>query len=418
MKLERIQEKISQLKELRKWEVLCWLDLMLEKAQINDEKRSLEILENIIRKLPLAIILSLKGGIIHNRCVIILVSVRNKQAKRIAEGISTRHPFNRDFRVTKLLQSLVNDEKNSIYISDPKENELVEKQRELIKRENITAIYFVKAKTLLGNIVIAMDATGAKEEFSQDERDFLDTISRFLGRIETERERLKMGMDKIARETRINTLGFFVAAISHLFRNGIMTIGGLCNRIEIDVKNGDTERLKMKSGIINREAKKISAILQSLAELSHNLSQLETLRLQEYPIGLFMKFISDNLNGISINNYCEVCANSLFKTDQRKLEKAVVAIINNLRQTDLPITIDVYREKTTFSIKISQCGGDFQKLQNMQLLAKTYEIEALSVLSAEDLNLSAYLIVLPQICKDFQIVAGSNYLILRFDLIP
>ncbi len=414
MKLERIQEKISQLSELEKWEVLCWLDLMLEKAQISSEEKSIRILEEIIRRLPLVIIISLEGGIVNNRCAIILASARKNWARRIAEGIPNRHPFERDFELTPLLKSLIAKRNNGIYIPDPKRNSLVKKQRELVEEASITAIYFVRAKTLLGNIIVAMDTTGTKKEFSLQEREFLDTISRFLGRIESERERLSMSLEQVVQETKINTLKFFMAAVLHLLRNKLMSIGGLCNKIGDDVENGNISRIPAKSAFVTREVAEVGEILHSLAELFYNLSKLETLRLHAHSIEMIEKFLSNISEQASINNSCSGYPNEFFKTDHRKLEKAIGAIVIKLDQKKSPILIDFYQTEKTFSIKVSQCNGDFEKFKDMYYLANTHKVEALSVLSVNDLNLSAYLIILPKISKSFKI--EDDHLLITFDL--
>lgn len=413
MKLDRIQEKISQLRELKKWEVLAWLEIMMEKIQAIDgtnEKKSIEIIEKMVDRLPLVLILAMEGGIICNRCAIISVLPCNKQARRISEGIPTRHPLEKDFSLTPLLESLIAGKEERIYISDPRTNELTKEQKDLVEKAGINAIYFVKANTLIGNIVIAVDATGTKKEFSLEEREFLDTISRFLGKIETEKEKLKMNLEQVARETKINTIGYFTAAIIHLLRNRMVTIGGLCRRIGMEVKNGNgVDGIVQKSNVINRQVTETERILMSLSELSHNLSKLGVLHLHACPIKSIVDFLFNfsQQEEITINDQCHDARGERFNTDQRKLVKALLAVIKKLKRNELPIVISLKQTEKNFSVMINQKSGNFQSLESMHSLAKSYEIEALSVLSPDDLNLSAYLVVLPQISDSFEIKNDS-----------
>ncbi|MCD4705682.1 hypothetical protein K8R61_01215 [bacterium] len=70
-------EKIIKEKDgfLKKWQLILWIN----------EKIRLGEFDNLIKKLPLGLILALRGGIKKNRCVLFLIT--NSEYIRVSEGI-------------------------------------------------------------------------------------------------------------------------------------------------------------------------------------------------------------------------------------------------------------------------------------------------------------------------------------------
>ena len=160
---------------IEKWDLLVWVR----------EKTRWEDFDDLFQKLPKGLLLALQGGKKGNRAII--SQITEEEYKIISVGISGRHPPQRDTSLKNIpppLSSIIRRKVDSEYITDPLENPLTEYMLDLIKNEEINAIYYTMVETPRGTWFVIVDATGKKMEISKDERRFIDAVGQEIVAIE------------------------------------------------------------------------------------------------------------------------------------------------------------------------------------------------------------------------------------------
>ena len=125
---------------MQKWEVIIWVEQKIKQAQ---EQEAVSSFEEIIKKLPLAIMLAFDSD--HYRSVIFKIT--ETTLERIAEGISDRHPEERVFHRGEMfgpLRELVEDDKHSLYIQNASLDPRTAYMAELVREANFNDIFLTK----------------------------------------------------------------------------------------------------------------------------------------------------------------------------------------------------------------------------------------------------------------------------------
>ncbi|MEA2088600.1 MAG: hypothetical protein U9O55_02030 [Patescibacteria group bacterium] len=278
---------------LKKWQIFVWIN----------EKIRLGEFDNLIKKLPLGLILSLRGGIKENRCVLFLIT--NSEYIRVSEGIKTRHPKKTHFPLKEMpppISAVL--KKGNVYITDPATNPLTEYMVKLVYNEKINAIYYTNVKTPRGDYILVVDATDKKRTFNDDEKLFIDTIGHEIAEMEKEKERKEEKSKEI--------ISFLLGLLIHLFRNKIQAIGGLSRLMEIassKKSNGECQKCREKTAAILSEASKIEGTINLLQEALHDIKMAEEFNLEPLSFRNIIKpLIATNIQTIII-------------VDSRKVEK-------------------------------------------------------------------------------------------------
>ncbi|NCF75286.1 MAG: hypothetical protein GWO87_02255 [Xanthomonadaceae bacterium] len=272
-------EKIIKEKKgfIKKWQLPFWINNKIRFGDFDD----------LIKKLPLGLILSLKGGIKENRCVLFLIT--NTQYVRISECLKKRHPKDTHFPLNEIpppISAVL--KKGNTYIANPKINPLTDYMADLIRDEKIKAIYYTKVKTPRGDYVLVVDATGEKTAIEEDEKFFIDAIGQEIAEMEKERERKE--------EKNQETITFLLNLLLHLFRNKIMVIGGFTKRLKKIASQQQNEKCKKcheKTATILAETDKIEKTIKIFENALHDIEMAATLNLTLQPFCDIIKPLAD-----------------------------------------------------------------------------------------------------------------------------
>ncbi len=369
-----VERKISNHESLHEWEVIIWIEQKIKQAQ---EQAEISSFEEIIKKLPLAIILAFDSA--HYRSAIFKIT--ETKLERIAEAISARHPEARVFHREEMpepFRELVENAKNDLYIEnaslDPRTNYMAE----LVKDASINDIYFTKVETLSGVWLIVVDGI-IPRKIDAGKKAFLAVLCHKIKKIEFALNEIlaRIGKEIIGREiiaTQIGTIDYLLNLLSHLFRNKVTAMGGLCRRIDKiamagnNGHGGDCERCAEKSKNVVREAREIEQILK---QFDHALADIKKATVINLETILLTSLISDIQAEGPGNDFLIALetpqAEFALLTDRRKTVKAIHRMVQKLTQDNkMPITVAAKRiDKEKIKISLKQPGMDTENLARL-----------------------------------------------------
>jgi signal transduction histidine kinase len=193
------------------------------------------------------------------RCAIFKICENLETAHLIAGEPENGHRLGMNFYFNDLpaIKEIAR-RKEYLLISDPQNDERTLCSRELIYDKKIRAILFVPVlvqKKVIASIVI--DATGGKDNFSQEDIDFCLNMANLAGLILERDIRFK---DE-AEERAINILGRAAAEAVHRFRNPLTAIGGLSRRLAEKIRD---DHQKKEALMIVKETEKLESVVYGL----------------------------------------------------------------------------------------------------------------------------------------------------------
>ena len=361
-----VERKMANHESLHKWEVIIWVDQKIKQAQ---KQAEVESFEEIIKKLPLAITLIFNSD--HYRSVIFKITETTHE--RIAEGIPERHPEGRVFPREKMsgpLRELIEEEKDNLYI----ENALLDPQTnymdELVRDANINDIYFTKVETRSGIWVIVVDGI-YPQKISKEKKEFLAVLCNKIKKIELERTEILARIGKKIIATQIGTIDYLLNLLTHLFRNKITAMGGLCRRIDkiaVNGNNGDCERCSEKSKNVVKEAREIEKILNQFDGALADIKKATVLNIESLPLTRLISDIqAEDPNNDFLIELKDSQADFALLTDKRKTVKALCRMVKKLTQYNKkPITVSAKRiNKEKIKISLKQRGIDTENLARL-----------------------------------------------------
>ncbi len=369
-----VERKMFNHESLRKWEVIIWVEQKIKQAQ---EQEAVSSFEEIIKKIPLAIMLAFDS--VHYRSVIFKIT--ETTLERIAEGISARHPEERVFHREKMsgpLRELVEDEKISLYIENASLDPRTAYMAELVRDANINDIFFTKVETPSGVWVIVVDGI-APRKIDEEKKAFLEVLCNKIEKIELARNEIlaRIGTEIIGKEiieTQIGTIDYLLNLLSHLFRNKITAMGGLCRRIDkIAVtgnngQNGHCEKCAEKSRNVVKEAREIEKILIQFDQALADIKKATVINIEAIPLtSLISDIQTEDPNNDFLIELEDPQTDFALLTDKRKTVKAICRMVQKLTQDNKsPITVAATRiSKEKIKISLKQSGMNTENLARL-----------------------------------------------------
>ncbi len=371
---KNVERKMFNHESLRKWEVVIWVEQKIKQAQ---EQEDLASFENIIKKLPLAIMLAFDSD--HYRSVIFKLT--ETTLERIAEGISARHPEEKVFHREKLfgpLRELVEEEKDSLYIENASLDPRTAYMAELVRDANINDIFFTKVETQSGVWVIVVDGISPRK-IDEEKKAFLVVLCNKIRKIELVRNEIlaRIGKEIIGREiieTQIGTIDYLLNLLSHLFRNKITAMGGLCRRIDKiamtgnNGHGGDCENCAAKSRNVVKEAREIEKILIQFDQALADIKKATVINIESFPLASLINDIqTEDPNNDFLIELEDPQTPLTLLTDKRKTVKAICRMVQKLTQDNKnPITVAATRiNKEKIKISLKQSGMNTENLARL-----------------------------------------------------
>ena len=377
-KLDRISinvdRKMSNHEALNEWEIIIWVEQKIKQGQ---ERAGVSSFAEIIKKLPLAILLAFDSE--HYRSAIFKIS--ETTIERVAEGISARHPEQRVLQREKMsgpLRELVEDDKEYLYIEnaalDPRTNYMAE----LVRDAKISDIYFTKVETPSGVWVIVVDGISPRK-INEEKKDFLAVLCNKIKKIELARYEVlaRIGKEIIGKEiieTQIGTIDYLLNLLSHLFRNKITAMGGLCRRIDKIAGTGNNghssncQKCAEKTRNVVREAREIEQILIQFDLALADIKKATVINIESIPLARLIREIQlEDPNNSFFIELEDPQTEFALLTDRRKTVKAICRMVQKLTQDNKElITVAATRinqEKIKLSLK--QSGMNTENLASL-----------------------------------------------------
>ncbi len=413
--VQSVEKKIRELSYLTEWEIIIWIDEKLKEAET---KKSLDQFEEIINQLPKAVALAF--GISHYRCV--LFKVTETTYERVAEAITDRHPKDRIFPREKMsnpIRFLIEKGMQNIYIENPAKDERTKYMLKLITDKNINDIYYSKVETLSGTWILVVDGI-IPRKIDHKKMFFLDTLCRKIQIIEKERVELEKKVGKKIVETQVGTVAYLLNLLSHLCRNKITSIGGLCRRIDKIAagnngnggNNGNCQGCFTKTQKVVQEAGAIEEIFRQLDIALHDIKKGTTLNIETVPLSALINDLHDEDPARDfLIEFINPEKDFLLLTDKRKAVKAVCRILSKIAQYNKkPIKISAKKVgKNNIKIFIEQEGIDTDPLKK---LIRVYGNEEITDHSMKDFMVIVSSTLLPELGAKLDV--RKNNIILTF----
>jgi hypothetical protein len=249
---------------------------------------------------------------------------------------------------------------------------------ELIRDANINDIYFTKVETLSGVWVIVVDGI-VPRKIDAGKQAFLAVLCHRIKEIELARNEIlaRIGKEIIGKEiieTQIGTIDYLLNLLSHLFRNKITAMGGLCRRIDKialagnNGNNSECEKCAEKSENVVREAREIEKILIQFDLALADIKKATVIKIENI---LLTKLISDIQAEDPSNDFLIALENPqdefTLLTDKRKTVKAICRMVQKLTQDNKrPITVAAKKiDKEKIKISLKQTGMDTENLARL-----------------------------------------------------
>jgi hypothetical protein len=369
-----VERKMSKHEALHEWEIIIWVEQKIKQAQ---EQAGASSFAEIIKKLPLAIVLAFDSE--HYRSAIFKIS--ETTLERAAEGISARHPEQRVLHCEKMsgpLRELVEDEKEYLYIEnaalDPRTNYMAE----LVRDANINDIYFTKVETQSGVWVIEVDGISPRK-IDEEKKDFLAVLCNKIKKNELARYEIlaRIGKEIIGKEiieTQIGTIDYLLNLLSHLFRNKVTAMGGLCRRIDKIAGNGNNghsdncQKCAEKTRNVVREAREIEKILIQFDLALAEIKKATVINIEPIPLTRLIREIqTENPNTDFLIELEDPQTEYALLTDRRKTVKAICRMVQKLTQDNKElITVAATRiNQEKIKISLKQNGMNTENLASL-----------------------------------------------------
>lgn len=369
-----VERKISNHETLHEWEIIIWVEQKIKQAQ---EQAGVSSFAEIIKKLPLAILLAFDSN--HYRSAIF--KINETTLERVAEGISARHPEQRVLyreKMSGLLWEIVEDEKEYLYIEnaalDPRTNYMAE----LVRDANINDIYFTKVKTQSGVWVIVVDGI-SPQKIDEVKKDFLAVLCNKIKKIELARYEIlaRIGKEVIGKEiieTQIGTIDYLLNLLSHLFRNKVTAMGGLCRRIDKIAGTGNSghsdncQKCAEKTRNVVREAREIEKILIQFDLALADIKKATVINKEYIPLTRLIREIqTEDPNNDFLIELEDPQTEFALLTDRRKTVKAICRMVQKLTQDNKElITVAATRiNQEKIKISLMQSGMNTEKLASL-----------------------------------------------------
>jgi hypothetical protein len=364
-----VERKMSKHEALHEWEILIWVEQKIKQAQ---EQAGVSSFAEIIKKLPLAILLAFDSE--QYRSAIFKIS--ETTFERVAEGISARHPEQRVLHREKMpgpLRELVEDEKEYLYIEnaaiDPRTNYMAE----LVRDANINDIYFTKVETQSGVWVIVVDGIFPRK-IDEEKKDFLAVLCNTIKKIELMRYEILARIGKEIIETQIGTIDYLLNLLSHLFRNKITAMGGLCRRIDKIAGNGNNghsdncQKCAEKTRSVVREAREIEKILIQFDLALADIKKATVINIESIPLARLIREIqAEDPNNDFLIELEDPQTEFALLTDRRKTVKAICRMVQKLTQDNKElITVAATRiNQEKIKISLKQNGMNTENLARL-----------------------------------------------------
>jgi hypothetical protein len=361
---EEIDRKINEFSELKEWEVVFWLNEKLSEAR---RKEKIEYFESITKTLPKAIILTF--GVDDYRSVIFKVTATTYE--RIAEGIASRHPTDRVRPREQMgvpVKDLIENKKEHIYIEHAIEDSRTDYMKQLVIDERINDIYYTRVTTPSGEWVIVVDGVGEKN-IDIEKRKFLDSLGEIIQKIEEELNEIKKEIRTTTRYTRIHTIEYLIGLLFHLFRNKMMSMGGLCRRINKTAisngTNGDCNKCIQKTQMVAADAEELRKIFKDFDDALMDIKKATILNMEKISACEIVKDVI-NIHRDVLVEIEPILDTYMINTDKRKSVKAICRLIESLiSQNKNSISIAVEKEKKEVKLIIKQKDIDTSRLQRI-----------------------------------------------------
>ena len=362
--VNEIDQKIEKFCKLKEWEVVFWLNEKLCEAK---KEEKIEYFESITKMLPKAIILVF--GVEDYRSVIFKVT--DTTYERVAEGIVSRHPHERIRTREQMgipIKDLIENKKEHIYIESAILDPRTEYMRELVINERISDIYYTRVTTPSGEWVIVVDGVGEKN-IDIDKRKFLDSLGEIIQKIEEELDEIRKEMRITRCKIQSGTTTYLIGLLLHLFRNKMMSIGGLCRILyktaATNGDNGSCYKCKEKSQIVLTETQKIEDIFKHFDEAINDIKKAAVLNIEQIPICEIVKDVID-IHRDTLVEVEPMMDNHLIATDRRKSVKAICRVIDYIiRQNKKPVMLSIERQKEFIKLILKQENIDTLNLQKI-----------------------------------------------------
>ena len=369
---------------IEKWDLLVWVR----------EKTRWEDFDDLFQKLPKGLLLALQGGKKGNRAII--SQITEEEYKIISVGISGRHPPQRDTSLKNIpppLSSIIRRKVDSEYITDPLENPLTEYMLDLIKNEEINAIYYTMVETPRGTWFVIVDATGKKMEISKDERRFIDAVGQEIVAIEREFSWFEEEFQKIAHIIEAKTLQGMMTYFDHSIKNPSMAAGGLANIIcKKHCDNGDDSACKKcleKAQPIVESSSRVDEALKIFGAVSNDMNKTEEINNEKY-------FLSQLIHYLQLEHGKEKVVwqkidDVNFLVDRRKIEKFSGRLLKKLLTINDGL-VEIHYEKIQgegINIHFCQANADMSLLEKYTSLTKRSASEKDCDHRGDDLELMA-----------------------------
>lgn len=175
-------------------------------------------------------------------------------------------------------------------------------------------------------------------------------------------------------ETQIGTIDYLLNLLSHLFRNKITAMGGLCRRIDKiagDGNNGHSDNCQKcteKARNVLREAREIEKILIQFDLALADIKKATALNLESIPLTRLIREIqTENPNNDFLIELEDPQTEFTLLTDRRKTVKAICRMVQKLTEDNKEvITVAANRiNQEKIKISLKQSGMNTENLASL-----------------------------------------------------
>lgn len=175
-------------------------------------------------------------------------------------------------------------------------------------------------------------------------------------------------------ETQIGTIDYLLNLLSHLFRNKITAMGGLCRRIDKiagDGNNGHSDNCQKcteKARNVLREAREIEKILIQFDLALADIKKATALNLESIPLTRLIREIqTENPNNDFLIELEDPQTEFTLLTDRRKTVKAICRMVQKLTEDNKEvITVAANRiNQEKIKISLKQRGMNTENLASL-----------------------------------------------------
>jgi hypothetical protein len=175
-------------------------------------------------------------------------------------------------------------------------------------------------------------------------------------------------------ETQIGTIDYLLNLLSHLFRNKITAMGGLCRRIDKIAGDGNNchsdncQKCTEKARNVLREAREIEKILIQFDLALADIKKATALNLESIPLTILIREIqAENPNNDFLIELEDPHTEFALLTDRRKTVKAICRMVQKLTEDNKEvITVAANRiNQEKIKISLKQSGMNTENLASL-----------------------------------------------------